>query len=304
MVGFEYYLPNSTFMTTVAVSATAWTILLFLGRVFSRLCVESYRKEESIAKDPMTKSDNRKAARAALIDWDSRIVSNFHAFVTVIAGCMSTYAMVTSKGPLAYARSPNDSIVSGIICGYLLYDFVLISYHRSLFGPAIAMHHVVGMWLYYVCEYFSIFRICTHCFMITEITTPFINNISFFRVVNMPKDSSLQIVNAILLWVSWFVVRILGNIVFVKGILIDEHNLIWAPTIHPVPRVTLYFGYSFMAIVNIFWFVKITMGMLPFIIGKKSDSGDSKKGQEAANTDTSGGSAGNNGAATGRPKKD
>ncbi|KAG8436775.1 hypothetical protein GDO86_007744 [Hymenochirus boettgeri] len=143
------------------------------------------------------------------IEWNSRTVSTFHALVV---GSFCVYILM-------YDDAVNTDPVWGdpfmvklnvaITSGYLISDLLLIIYYWKAIGDKyFVTHHVAALYAYYyvlgegMLPYFGNFR------LLAEFSTPFVNQRWFFEVLGFAKYSLPNMVNGVLMTVSFFIVRI------------------------------------------------------------------------------------------------
>ncbi|XP_067332838.1 TLC domain-containing protein 4-B isoform X2 [Channa argus] len=96
-----------------------------------------------------------------------------------------------------------------ITCGYLLYDLVLLTCNWSTMGDGFFVcHHLAALYAYGyvltrgVLPYFANFR------LISELSTPFVNQRWFFEALKYPRSHRLVVLNGVAMAVVFFLVRI------------------------------------------------------------------------------------------------
>uniref|UniRef100_A0A3B5A2A1 Transmembrane protein 56-B-like n=1 Tax=Stegastes partitus TaxID=144197 RepID=A0A3B5A2A1_9TELE len=96
-----------------------------------------------------------------------------------------------------------------ITCGYLLYDLVLLACNWSTMGDSFFVcHHLAALYAYGyvltrgVLPYFANFR------LISELSTPFVNQRWFFEALKYPRSHRLVVLNGVAMSVVFFLVRI------------------------------------------------------------------------------------------------
>ncbi|XP_078540455.1 TLC domain-containing protein 4-A-like [Lissotriton helveticus] len=142
-------------------------------------------------------------------EWDSRCVSTAHALVV---GSFCLYI-------LAYDDAINKDPIWGdprlvkmnvaITCGYLIYDMLLLArYWKTMGDSFFVCHHLAVLYAYgYVLNrgvlpFFANFR------LISELSTPFVNQRWFFDIVGQPRSSWPVLLNGFAMTVVFFLVRI------------------------------------------------------------------------------------------------
>uniref|UniRef100_V9LC39 Transmembrane protein 56-B-like protein n=1 Tax=Callorhinchus milii TaxID=7868 RepID=V9LC39_CALMI len=165
----------------------------FLSARISMLCCKGFR----------TLTDLQKT------EWNSRIVSTFHALVV---GILCLYLLWVDDAVNADPVWGDPSLVKlnvGLTAGYLISDLLLILWYWKAIGDKyFVIHHLTALCAcYYVLgqgllPYFANFR------LIAEFSTPFVNQRWFFEVLGYPKTSRVNLTNGILMVVVFFTVRI------------------------------------------------------------------------------------------------
>ncbi|XP_057673402.1 TLC domain-containing protein 4-B isoform X2 [Corythoichthys intestinalis] len=96
-----------------------------------------------------------------------------------------------------------------ITCGYLLYDLLLLACNWSTMGDKFFVcHHLAALYAYGyvltrgVLPYFANFR------LISELSTPFVNQRWFFEALKYPRSNRMVVVNGVAMAVVFFLVRI------------------------------------------------------------------------------------------------
>ncbi|XP_046722300.1 TLC domain-containing protein 4-B isoform X1 [Silurus meridionalis] len=96
-----------------------------------------------------------------------------------------------------------------ITCGYLLYDLLLLACNWSTMGDSFFVcHHLAALYAYGyvltrgVLPYFANFR------LISELSTPFVNQRWFFESLAYPRSHRLVVANGVAMAIAFFLVRI------------------------------------------------------------------------------------------------
>ncbi|EFC38785.1 predicted protein [Naegleria gruberi] len=204
-------------------------------------------------------------------EWNSRIVSNIHA---ILSSLISLYCIV-----FVYLPSPNVGILSlsdrscifliGYCVGYFLYDLYIVARnYPHLGGMETVLHHSISIVALLGSAVWEKCIVLMVIMMFTEISTPFVNQRYFFSKCNM-KDSKLYAYNGILMWLTFGIVRI--SFCFYIPHLVWEDSETWCSfPLGWIILVTLMIGS--ICILNIFWFYKITMGLVQVVFAKKQPS--------------------------------
>ncbi|XP_030052833.1 transmembrane protein 56 [Microcaecilia unicolor] len=142
-------------------------------------------------------------------EWDSRCVSTSHA---LIVGSFCLYILAFDEKVNADPVWGDPRLVKmnvAITCGYLLYDILLLARYWKLMGDAYFIcHHLAVLYAYgYVLNrgvlpYFANFR------LISELSTPFVNQRWFFDATGQPRSSWPVLLNGFAMVTVFFLVRI------------------------------------------------------------------------------------------------
>ncbi|XP_034567531.1 LOW QUALITY PROTEIN: TLC domain-containing protein 4-B [Notolabrus celidotus] len=144
-----------------------------------------------------------------LTEWNSRLVSTVHALVV---GLFCLYILQYDDAVNANPVWGDPNLVKlnvAITCGYLLYDLVLLACNWSTLGDSFFVcHHLAALYAYGyvltrgVLPYFANFR------LISELSTPFVNQRWFFEALKYPRSHRLVVLNGVAMAVVFFLVRI------------------------------------------------------------------------------------------------
>jgi hypothetical protein len=106
------------------------------------------------------------------------------------------------------------------------------------------------------------------CAMLTEATTPFINQRFFFDKAGM-KSGSLYLVNGLLMTVLWFILRVLMFGWLGWRLFLMREGIMALPFVHRAVALSSYVvGYA----LQLFWFDKILRGALKALKGPKKSN--------------------------------
>ncbi|KAM4676347.1 TLC domain-containing protein 4-A isoform 1-T1 [Discoglossus pictus] len=193
-------------------------------------------------------------------EWDSRCVSTVHA---LIVGSLCLYI-------LAFDDAVNADPIWGdpfqvqmnvaITCGYLVYDLLLLTrFWKVMRDPYMVCHHLAVLYAYgYVLNrgvlpYFANFR------LISELSTPFVNQRWFFDVVGVSRSSWPVLLNGFAMAAVFFVVRI--------AVIPSYYSQVFATfgtegyiKLGVGPQVAWIVSCVILDILNVFWMYKIARG--------------------------------------------
>lgn len=213
-----------------------------------------------------------------LNEWNSRLVSTIHA---LIVGLFCVYILwfddAVNEDPVW--GDPNlVKLNVAITCGYLLYDLLLLACNWSTMGDSFFVcHHLAALYAYGyvltrgVLPYFANFR------LISELSTPFVNQRWFFDVLAYPRSHRLVVANGVAMAAAFFLVRIAvmppywAKVFGTFGTPAFERLGLGAQVAWIVSCVAL-------DILNVVWMYKIARGCYKVITGKSS-GGKKKDGK-------------------------
>ncbi|XP_051995462.1 TLC domain-containing protein 4-B [Xyrauchen texanus] len=213
-----------------------------------------------------------------LNDWNSRLVSTFHA---LIVGLFCLYILwyddAVNKDPVW--GDPNIVKLNvAITCGYLIYDLVLLARNWKTMGDVFFVcHHLAALYAYGfvltrgVLPYFANFR------LISELSTPFVNQRWFFEALAYPRTHQLVVANGIAMAVVFFLVRI----AVMPPYWVKVFSTFGTPEFERLglgAQVAWIVSCICLDILNIIWMYKIARGCYKVITGKlKGLKVDNKK---------------------------
>ncbi|NP_001086204.1 TLC domain-containing protein 4-A isoform X1 [Xenopus laevis] len=201
-------------------------------------------------------------------EWDSRFVSTNHA---LIVGSACLYI-------LAYDDAVNADPIWGdpfwvkmnvaITCGYLVQDLLLLArFWKVMRDPYMVCHHLAVFYSYgYVLNrgvlpYFANFR------LISELSTPFVNQRWFFDVIGKPRSSWPVLLNGLAMALVFFIVRI--------AVIPSYYSQVFATfgtegyiRLGIGPQVAWIVSCVVLDILNVFWMYKIARGFYKVVKAK------------------------------------
>lgn len=193
------------------------------------------------------------------MEWNSRIVSNIHAVFGAVGGAYIIYTHRSWTSYEFYGSSDATLNILAISIAYFIYDLFLCLLNPVIRSKSTLLHHVMALGsvgsalLFHVCVYQLGF------FLLTEITTPCVNQRYFFDKSNM-KTSVWNVVNGLGMWLGFLVFRVYYA---TWGI---ARGLIWSWDefhAYPWPLEALFLGiYGLITVLNSFWFYRISMGLV------------------------------------------
>uniref|UniRef100_A0A8C4TH68 TLC domain containing 4b n=3 Tax=Erpetoichthys calabaricus TaxID=27687 RepID=A0A8C4TH68_ERPCA len=203
-------------------------------------------------------------------EWNSRLVSTVHA---LIVGTLCLYILwfdeAVNKDPV-WGDPRLVKLNVAITCGYLLYDLLLLAMHWKTMGDGFFVcHHLAALYAYGyvlgrgVLPYFANFR------LISELSTPFVNQRWFFDVLSYPRSGLQVVLNGAAMAVVFFVVRI--------AVMPTYYSRVWSTVgtpaferLGPGPQVAWILSSVSLDVLNIIWMYRITRGCYRVLTGSKS----------------------------------
>lgn len=207
--------------------------------------------------------------------WCSSVVSTLHAVYIVYVAMGAVRALDMFRVDDFYGTCAESSHANRVFIAYLAYDLTNSLYHNRAWSGWVSnvIHHACGIVCWTAIETHGMAHLFGITAILTETTTPFVNNRWFFSQTGM-KDSRLYVANGLLMTLLWFVLRIclfgwLGVRLYVM-----RSDLLSLPNFLIFILLQSYAtGYA----LQIFWFRKIFKGALKTLRG-----GTSKKAPKKA----------------------
>lgn len=143
------------------------------------------------------------------IDWNTRVISSIHA--TVVSS-MCAYTLIydegLSKDPIWW-DAPVVRTSCAIVVGYMIADLIIMTVHYRNIGEVFYFfHHGASIYAYVYVMNFGVLPYFANYRLVAEFSTPLVNQRWFLDVLGYRKDSSLFILNGVLMTLVFFVVRV------------------------------------------------------------------------------------------------
>lgn len=201
-------------------------------------------------------------------DWNSRVVAFIHALI-INAFCISLiakYGFPWNKTENDYNDKEVDLYYKAISIslGYFMWDIIYSVYYVKQGGIGFAIHGVCAFLIYIFTFRYHVLGHYAILFLNYEISTIFLNIYWILDKLNK-TGSILQLVNAFLLLVAFFTVRIAFGTVSIFRLLYD---LFFRSKICPI-YLSLYFTINIiiMQCLNYVWFYKMIKSVLKHFPG-------------------------------------
>ncbi|KAK7305582.1 hypothetical protein VNO77_43488 [Canavalia gladiata] len=249
----------SSFDFAIPTKQVQWLGFVFTGII---LCVIVYRLTAILSS--LLFMGYGKLSSAEKIEWNNRGFSTFHA---LFVSFMSFYLLMLSdifnkdsQEELVVNRSSTlSNSVLGISIGYFLADLAMILWNfPALGGLEYVLHH--GLSLISIIQSLLSGQGLIYILMVlfSESTTPFVNLRWHLDIAGL-KNSKLYIWNGVALFFGWLVARIFLFIFFFIHMWIHFDEV---KEIYPLGFYSLLVVPPVLAVLNVFWFWKITKGMV------------------------------------------
>uniref|UniRef100_A0A3B1IGG8 Si:dkey-10f21.4 n=1 Tax=Astyanax mexicanus TaxID=7994 RepID=A0A3B1IGG8_ASTMX len=202
--------------------------------------------------------------------WNSRVPSTIHALVV---GLLCLYILLFDE---ATRRDPvwgDPTLVKlnvGITSGYLISDLLLMVFYWNIIGEKFfVIHHLAALYAYYyvlsqgLLPYFANFR------LLSELSTPFVNQRCFFHVLGYHKYSKPCLFNGVAMALSFFVVRIAVIPFYYR----DVYSVYGTEAFYRLPlgaRSAWILCSLCLDVMNILWMRKILRGCLKVLRSSRS----------------------------------
>lgn len=201
------------------------------------------------------------------MEWNNRGFSTFHAFV-VAAGSfylvlLSDLFAESSHGQdIVKRKSVLSDTILGISTGYFLSDMgMILWYYPVLGGLEYVLHHGLSMFSIILSLISGQGQFYIVMVLFCEITTPFVN-LRWYLDVAKQKNSKLYICNGIALFLGWLVARVFLFIYFFIHMYLHFDQV---KEIFPLGFYSLLTVTPVLSAMNLFWFWKITKGLVKTI---------------------------------------
>ncbi|XP_048018669.1 transmembrane protein 56-B-like isoform X2 [Megalobrama amblycephala] len=195
-------------------------------------------------------------------EWNSRAVSTVHALVVGLF-CLYIYIFDESiqKDPV-WGDATLVKLNVAITSGYLISDLLLMfTSWESIGEKYFVIHHFAALYAYYyvlsqgILPYFANFR------LLSEFSTPFVNQRWFFHMLGYHKLSKPSLVNGVAMAFTFFLVRI----AVIPGYYSHMYSVFGTDDFYKLPlggRSAWVISSVSLDIMNIMWMRRIIRGCL------------------------------------------
>lgn len=253
--------------STIADHATSSNQILWLFSVFGGIVMCKIAYDLTGVISPLIFGGFHKLENTKKFEWKNRGISTFHALFIAAA---SYYFVVISnlfdehaEEVLIINRSSaaSDTILAMSI-GYFLSDLVMIIYaYPTLGGLEYVLHHGLSMLAIIqslICGQAQFYNFVV---LFSEITTPCVNLRWYLDVVGK-KNSTLYLLNGVGVFAGWLVARVILFVFFFHHMFthFDQVKQLYWTILYSMLTIP-----PLLAMMNLFWFWKITKGLIKIL---------------------------------------
>ncbi|GER44526.1 hypothetical protein STAS_21430 [Striga asiatica] len=190
-------------------------------------------------------------------------MSTFHAvYITFVSFYFVFWSdLFTGKlnnGPITLQSSTISTCALGVSIGYFLSDLsTIIWFYPSLGGMEYVIHHFISLVAVSYAMLTSEAQFYTFIVLISEATTPWINLRWYLDAAGM-KGSRVYLVNGMLVFLAWLVVRIL---LFIYLFCHMYRYYDQVKQMHTTGQILVLLVPSVLSVMNWIWFCKIFKGL-------------------------------------------
>ncbi|KMZ70847.1 Transmembrane protein 56 [Zostera marina] len=236
-----------------------WSLSVFSGIIMCKIVYDITEFASSL----YSKAYNN-LRKIQKIEWNNRAFSSFHA---ILVSAVSFHLLILSdlykddysqKFIIERTSFLSKSIL-GISTGYFLSDLAMILWlFPALGGKEYIIHHgfsLLSMTLALVSGSAHFYIIMV---LFSEVTTPFVN-LRWYLDRADKKDYKIYLYNGAALFLGWLIARVLLFVYFFTHLYLHFDQ---AKTIFSLGFYNLLITPSLLAMMNVYWFWKITKGLI------------------------------------------
>ncbi|XP_047312232.1 TLC domain-containing protein 4-B [Impatiens glandulifera] len=248
IAGYDVFPVDLHWLPSAFAGVLICKIVYELTGVLSSMFITGYKKLNDVKK----------------LEWNNRGISTFHALLVAAAAfylflVSDLFSENSDQGLIVNRRSDLSDRILGISIGYFISDLGMIIWKfPALGGLEYVVHHGLSMFSIFLSLLSGQGQIYILMVLFTETTTPFVNLRWYLDNLGL-KNSSLYIWNGVALFFGWLVARILLLIFFFYHMF---RHFDQVKTIFPLGFYSLLIVPSVLSMMNLFWFWKITKGMV------------------------------------------
>lgn len=207
------------------------------------------------------------------INWNTRTMSSIHS---VIMGYVCIYTMLydpdVRKDPI-WRHTVQVRIAGAILIGYSVADTIVMAIHYKQIGePFYFLHHASAAYAFFYVSMFGVLPYFSNYRLLSEISTPLVNQRWFFSTLGYKKDNKYFIINGVVMTLVFFLTR-LACMPYYWFMVYTVYNT------EPFTRLghmqyVLLGTCSVLDIINFFWFYRMMHGVykvVSYLINKEND---------------------------------
>lgn len=260
--------------TEFLISALLWTIpwlllqLVIIPNFISYPFFESYRKlvDQEAKEDAELKASGKKRRKPKnSVVWNNFILSTIHAVYAFAMSAIILFGTNEFPTPSVLKASLITSRLLMICVGYFFTDFILGFKYGILTAEAYIHHIIVISSMAFLLSYWN-FHLVGISTLLTEFTTPFINNRWLLEKMGM-KEYRIYLFNGLVIWFGWMLFRLPLSIWLLYLLYYNFEHVV--STIPYFPTFFIVLQSSLLCLLNFFWFYKITKGIVRVVFAKE-----------------------------------
>ncbi|XP_014783279.1 TLC domain-containing protein 4-B [Octopus bimaculoides] len=143
------------------------------------------------------------------INWNTRVISSVHA---VIMGSLCLYTInydpEVRDDPI-WRDTPQVRVSGAILIGYSLADSLVMALHYDKIGEIFYfLHHASAAYAFFYVAMFGVLPYFSNYRLLSEISTPLVNQRWFLSTLDYKKDSKPFIINGVIMTLMFFITRL------------------------------------------------------------------------------------------------
>uniref|UniRef100_A0A0C9RP68 TSA: Wollemia nobilis Ref_Wollemi_Transcript_6215_1392 transcribed RNA sequence n=1 Tax=Wollemia nobilis TaxID=56998 RepID=A0A0C9RP68_9CONI len=204
-----------------------------------------------------------KLTKAQQIEWNNRGFSTAHA---ILVSVVSIYLLFVSDifrdnvqdVPVTLRNTMFSTFILGVSMGYFLADLGMILWlYPSLGGKEYVLHHLLSMIAIALSLFSGQGQMYIYLVLLSESTTPGIN-LRWYLDTAGQKNSKAYIINGVAMFFAWLFARI---ILFIYLFVHMYQHYEEVKLIFPAGFYFLFIAPPILALMNMYWFLRITIGL-------------------------------------------
>lgn len=194
------------------------------------------------------------------IEWNSRVVSTCHSVVVgALSLSVSLFDEDTIQDPL-WGDSLLAKVNVAIASGYLISDLLVIVLHWDVLGDKFfVIHHCASLFAFFLVLRDGVLQYIANFRLLAELSSPCVNQRWFLEALQYSKLSAANVLNGLLMTLSFFVVRILPIPSF-YGFMVSTVGTEAYARLGLLTQCSWVTSCVVLDVMNVIWMVKIAKG--------------------------------------------